>query len=461
MRGFTPSSYSPSSVLNRLGDRREVSVLLSQACLVTVLDDRAVPSVSNPPAERAQRMVTMSEEPGPLSTAATYDEQDVPAYELPAVVPSEGVKWSDHRQQMLQHFSETVYGQVPQTPYDVSVINQREQPLALGGLAVRSELTLRLTTQRGTLDVTALLTLPKQSQPVPALLGCNFAGNHTTTPDPWVSLPTNPIPNRSEEMVMGPAASDAGRGCLARRWPMSDAIVNGIGVITVYSGDFDFDGDDAFVGGVHNLLQDPSERDASSWGTIAGWAWGLSRVLDAVIAAEPRVDGQRVGTIGHSRMGKTALWAAAQDERFALAISNNAGCTGATLSRRCIGERLHHINERFPHWFAKNYRAFNHREHELPIDQHQLLALLAPRPVYVGSASGDSWADPRGEFAACQAASVVYDQFGKIGLGEVTMPAENQSVGDHMRYHIRPGSHDILPQDWYHYLQFARQHFGM
>ena len=159
--------------------------------------------------------------------------------------------------------------------------------------------------------------------------------------------------------------------------------------------------------------------------------------------------------IGHSRTGKTALWAAAQDERFAIAISNNSGAGGAALARRIFGEAVTHSPEI---WFCRNYRRFANNEAALPVDQHELIALIAPRPVYVASATEDLWADPRGEFLSALHAEPVYRLFGLRGLGVSEMPAADKPVGETIGYHLRTGKHDITAYDWQQYLNFADRH---
>ena len=208
---------------------------------------------------------------------------------------------------------------------------------------------------------------------------------------------------------------------------------------------------------------DAATRSPHAWGALAAWAWGASRCLDYLVT-DPAVAADRVAVIGHSRGGKTVLWAAAEDQRFALACSNDSGCGGAALSRRRVPHRetLPVINRAFPHWFDANFKRYNDREDELPVDQHELIALIAPRAVAVASASEDLWADPRGEYLSVVHARPVYRLFGHDALGAAPeMPAIGDALhGDGAHYHLREGKHNLALVDWQAYWDFVDRTFA-
>jgi hypothetical protein len=294
----------------------------------------------------------------------------------------------------------------------------------------------------------------------PVFVGYNFDGNHTVTDDPAILLPTSWIKNDPGLGVSKHKATDYARGAGRGRWQAEKIIDAGYGLATLYYGDVDPDTND-FTDGVHPLLyrNNQTEPLSGEWGAISAWAWGLSRVMD-YMEKDPGIDATRVIVTGHSRLGKTALWAGALDQRFAVVISNNSGCGGAALSRRKYGERLGGMNQYFKHWLCDNCSQYDGKEETLPVDQHMLIALMAPRPVYIASAEDDKWADPKGEYLSGYYAGKVYQLFGKKGLPSAEMPEVNQPVMNTIGYHIRSGGHDVLAWDWDQYIRFANLHLG-
>ena len=392
-----------------------------------------------------------------------YDESKVPDYSLPDPLIFENGHtvndiddWNKRRTEIYQFFEQQVYGVSPQWQGTMTAEVVYENPDALEGLALLREIKLTLNNQGRELDIFVLLHLPKTNKKTPVFLGYNFFGNQTTSSDRGVLVTKSWVRRNKKLGITRNKAREASRGVRINRWPAQEIVSRGYGLATVYYGDVDPDFDDGFQNGVHQLVG--GSHDSSSWGSIAAWAWGLSRVMDFLENYEP-VDSDKVAVLGHSRLGKAALWAGVSDERFAMVISNNSGCGGAALSKRQYGETVGRINSRFSHWFAGNFKRYNQNEHMLPFDQHQLLALVAPRPLYVASAEDDQWADPKGEFLASKEASVVYELFGITGLPITEMPAVNQPVHGFIGYHIRNGGHDITFYDWLQYLDFADKHF--
>jgi pimeloyl-ACP methyl ester carboxylesterase len=242
-------------------------------------------------------------------------------------------------------------------------------------------------------------------------------------------------------------------------WPAENLIARGYATATFWNAEIDPDKHDEFKDGVHGVFDAPGQPRASdAWGTLAAWAWGASRAVDALVE-QPGIDPKRIAVIGHSRGGKTALWCGAQDERIALTISNNSGCGGAAISRGKVGENIARINKSFPHWFNTNYKNWNDKEFEAPFDQHELMTLCAPRLVYVASASDDAWADPKAEFRATVAATPVWKLFGLAGMTLSEQPAAEVPAHEgHIGYHLRTGKHDLTEYDWEQYMNFADKH---
>jgi hypothetical protein len=258
------------------------------------------------------------------------------------------------------------------------------------------------------------------------------------------------------------ACIDADRAVRSPFWPAEALIARGCAAAAFQIDDVDPDRADGFAEGIRAAFgSDTSDTSGDSWGAIAAWAWGASRAMDW-LQTVPDIDASRVGVVGHSRGGKAALWCGAQDERFALTISNNSGCTGAALARGKTGERIAAINKSFPYWFCDNYKRFGDHEDDLPVDQHELLALIAPRLLYVASATNDAWADPRGEFRSCLAAEPVYRLFGRRGVvgGDRPPPPETPLPDGAIGYHLRTGDHDLTPYDWERFMDFAERHWG-
>lgn len=399
-----------------------------------------------------------------------YFEEKVPAYTLPdPLVMSNGTKVTDaqtwkskRRPEILELFCTHVYGRSPinrpaNMLFEVFDLDDK----ALNGFAVRKQVAVYFTGKKDGPKMDILLYLPKNGEkPVPIFVLLNFGGNHTIHNDPAIRLSKSWM--RPGSGVENNRATEESRGKGSSRFPLEKILKHGYGLATVYYGDIDPDFHDGFKNGVHPAFDRHSDsgRASDAWGSIGAWAWGLSRAMD-YFETDADIDRSKVAVLGHSRLGKTALWAGAQDQRFAIVISNNSGCGGAALSRRCFGETVKRINTSFPHWFCENFKKFNGKEDELPVDQHMLIALIAPRPVYVASADEDLWADPRGEFLSCKYAGPVYQLLGIEGLFVQQMPVLNQPVkGGSIGYHVRSGRHALTEYDWQQYMDFADLHFG-
>lgn len=401
----------------------------------------------------------MTDDPA-LAQEANYDESKMPSFTLPdPLVNLAGEKitdpkqWPARRQEIVQLFATHMFGQRPEVAFQQTNGVRDLSSTEIDGAGSVQIVQIRLQCEERELTFPVLLVLPISDEPVPVFVAPNFHGLHTVAIHPQLPLPTGWVP--SWEGSRDNKATESQRGQSSSRWPLSLILKKGYGVATVYYGDIDADRDDDFAAGVHQLLD--GDNRTADWASISGWAWGLSRIMD-YLATDPRVDSGRVIVAGHSRLGKTALWAGATDPRFAMVISNNSGCGGAALSRRRIGESVQRINTTFPHWFNDRFKDYNENEDDCPVDQHMLIAALAPRPVYIASATEDRWADPKGEFLSGVHATPVYQMLGLPGLELDEFPRPEQPCFSRIGYHLREGKHDVTEYDWTQFIRFADLH---
>lgn len=392
-----------------------------------------------------------------------YEEDKVIPYSLPSILTSQsGVvinnvnDWEEFRRpEILYTFTNHVYGNIPGI-LDSMTVRLTEQGDCLNSLAKRKQVTLTFIKNGKELSTDLLIYLPKSVKKAPVFLGYNFQGNHTVANDKNIFITKSWVPLNEALGVTSNAASEESRGEMSRRWSVEKIIEAGYGLVTLYRGDIDPDKDD-FSDGIHQLFytRDQEKPEQDEWGTIAAWSWGLSRVMD-YIETDEDIDHEKVIVFGHSRLGKASLWAAATDKRFAGCISNNSGAMGAALSRRNFGETVEVINTAFPHWFCGNFKKYSNKEYIMPVDQHMLISLTAPRPVYVTSATEDLWADPIGEFLSAKEASVVYNLYSIPGLSSTIMPKPDSPVIGEVSYHLRTGIHNVTDYDWEQYIKFAK-----
>ena len=402
-----------------------------------------------------------------------YDEAKVPPYMLPdPLTMQDGRKvttpeqWTkERRPELLKLFEEHVYGKATLFRTGNTAFKTRFEYLTskevYGGKGIQHQFQIVWFQGEDTHRVDVLAYTPKgASGKVPAFIGLNFQGNHTVDADPDIRIPR--VWDRSRPISVPGKENE--RGAQKRRWPIELLLDRSYAVVTAYYCDVEPDCNGGFRHGVRRFLYKDGEKQApNEANTIATWAWGLGEMLDAAIHFQDKlgIDPTKVAVTGHSRLGKTALWTGAIDPRFAMVISNNSGRGGAALSRRQFGESSTPLAAWYSRWYCGNFEQYaNDDIHSLPVDQHELIALSAPRPIYVASAAEDLWADPKGEFLSALHADPVYRLLGTEGIGGVTeMPGPDQSVGGIIRYHNRTGKHDMLEYDWKNYCDFADKYW--
>jgi len=362
-----------------------------------------------------------------------FDEQAIPPYELPDLMGAAKSKegWRKRRREILRLFQANVYGSSPARPEHMRFRVLEENLRAMGGAATHKRVAIEITRAGRTRSFELTVLLPNAaSKPVPLFLFLNNRSARNTDP-----------------------SGDGQSGF----WPAQNVIARGYGVAALQVSQLAPDDKDHWREGVIALYDDSKTKQGGgyTWGALAAWAWGASRAMD-YFQTDPRVNATHVAVIGHSRGGKAALWAGAEDERFAVVISNESGEGGAALNRRWFGETVEQINRSFPHWFAPSFKGFNRSVDSLPTDQHMLLALVAPRALYIASADEDLWSDPHGEFLSLAYSSPAFALWNDPPIGAEDMPPLGVPLVRGRRgYHIRAGGHDLIPYDWARFMDFT------
>ena len=372
-------------------------------------------------------------------------------------------QWETERKPELKElFQHYMYGYLPLRT-GVRATVRRTDANAFGGKATLKEVSLQFRESNGPTFELLLVVPNKRTGPAPVFMGLNFSGNHAIVADPAVAIPTTWMRQGKGDDVVNNRATEKGRGKAVGSWALEQSIDRGYAVATVYYGDIFPDKAD-FNDGVFKHFYEPTPGQKSPGdvapGAIAMWAWGLHRMVDYLVTV-PELDRTRIAVTGHSRLGKTALLAAAFDERIALAIPHQAGCggTGPSRSKNPKAETVKIINNAFPHWFDDHFKKFNEQVDRIPFDQHCLVALCAPRPVLYTNGIDDQWANPGGQFDMLKAASPVYRLYGKDGVAATEMPPLGKLVDSTLGYYCRTGPHVSDPDYWKTFLDFADKYF--
>lgn len=369
-----------------------------------------------------------------------YDEAKVPGYVLPdALKTSKGKavlnknEWeSSRRDEILTLFEDNIYGEMPKQFDSIRYSIVNENNASMDGRAHLKEVLIEVFDNTKSVKINLVLFIPTNvTKPVPAFVLIN---------------------NRGKENM------DPTRVTKSEFWPAEFVVGTGNAIAAFHVDDLAPDNPDSFANGALQLYPEQLQAD-NGMKAIGAWAWGASRVMDYLVT-DQSIDKTKIVLVGHSRGGKASLWAAAQDERFAICVTNCSGNTGAALARRQFGETIAAINTAFPHWFNSNYKKFNKKENLLPVDQHMLISLIAPRPVYATNASKDLWADPAGTFLALKNSEPVYMLYGlKSALPKVPPPVDTPVVHSPLGYHNRSGEHNLTLYDWTRFIEFADYHF--
>jgi hypothetical protein len=377
---------------------------------------------------------------------SNYDEAKVPAYTLPAPLVATAGRpvrsasdWRQRREEIVGLYEQHIFGRVPANAPKVTWRVSATDAKGRDGAAIVKQVVGQIGPSAEGPRINLTLVTPATARTgVPIVLIVNFGGGNTTPPTSGQWLPLNDPPVAAE--------------ILARGW----------GYAMFGYQDVQPDRANALTQGAIGLtlLPGASQPDPAAWGSVSAWAWGTSRAID-FLEGDPSVDRRRIALQGFSRIGKAALWAAALDERIAAVFAACAGEMGSALSRRDYGETVDDMAQNFPWWFSGTFQQWPGRWQEMPVDAHMLIALSAPRPVFLTGGTGDQWADPRGIFLAAVAAGPVYRLLGKKDMGITEFPPPDTPViAGSLGWLYHTGGHNVPATDWRPFLDFLAPHFA-
>jgi hypothetical protein len=429
---------------------------LLSLCLLPLLA-----SCSTPPATPPSPITP----PPTTQSTDNFDESKAGHFTLPdALTLNDGQSVSDaktwyqqRRPEILDMFTTQYYGKKPPRPDDETFELLEQSDNALGGKAIRKQIAIHF---KG-FTINMLMYLPAATpKPVPVFLWLSFSPLYKNTADPAVLLMDEWLPLTKTKKVLFKHPGQAADRGKSNAWKTSAVLDRGYGIAWIYYDQIDPDYAGGLPSGVRALYLKPGQSKPApdEWGSIGAWSWGASRALD-YLQIDPDVDGTRVIMMGQSRLGKTALWAGASDERFAMVIACNSGRGGASLARRNYGETIADLARNYPYQFCGNFQKYAPDPNQLPMDTHELLGLIAPRPVYLTTGSLDTHSDPHGEFLAAQAAGPIFQLLGGDPLGLETDPPLDVACFHTIAYSEHTGKHETSPWDWDRALDFADLQF--
>ncbi len=374
--------------------------------------------------------------------AQNYDESKIGNYQLPELLITESgetvttsTQWERvRRPEIIKLFEDHVYGQVPKhfDNIEFRIINQDKK--AMNGRATLKEVAITVFRNQKSVTINLVMFTPNRiKRPVPVFLVINHRG-----------IKTMDVTRQNKDGF----------------WPAEEVIEAGYGIAGFDVIDVSPDDTVKYTEGILEQLYPEQLNMNNGMRGLGAWGWGASRVID-YFEKDKSTDASKIIAVGHSRGGKASLWFGAQDERVAITVSNESGNSGAAISRRNFGETIERITNRFPYWFTPNYKKYAGNEDNLPIDQHMLIALIAPRAVYIASAAEDLWADPKGQYLALREAQAVFDLYGFNTNLPAEMPETNkQIIRSHVGFHNREGKHNMTPYDWQQFIRFANEYFN-